>query len=80
MHKRNYRRATDIFSLGLIFTFMLFKASNLRIQERLRASKGFDPCPGMLTEKKLNKVTDRIVRKLEPHFNLSVGDLLEKYA
>jgi len=56
---------------------MLFKASNIsRIQEKLRASEAFGPCPGTLTEKKLNKVTNRIVSKLEPHFDRSVGDLL----
>jgi hypothetical protein len=44
-----YSRATDMFSLGLIFAFMMFKTSNFpRIQERVRASEAFGPCPGML--------------------------------
>ena len=70
--------ATDIFSLGLIFTFMLFKTSNIpRIEQHLSAREAFGQFPGMLMGKELNQATERIVRKLERQFDISVGDLLK---
>jgi hypothetical protein len=65
MRLKPHGRKTDIFSLGLIYTFILFKAYGVQsVIRRLRSDRAWGNCPGMLGQESINVVLRTIVEKL----------------
>ena len=78
LHRGTYGRSTDVFSLGLVFAFMLLKATEKdRVEEKLRSRQGFGYLPGAMQQYELNRVVNMIGHRLDSTFDSSAIELLK---
>lgn len=78
LHQHRFGRSSDIFSLGLIFCFMFFKALDIdRIEQHLRSHHALGYTPGSMTQRHLNNVIKRVYGKIWTIFDRSAKKMLE---
>ena len=78
LNLRKFGRSSDIFSLGLVFSFMCLKAADIdRIEEHLRSRHAFGYTPGSKDQQHLNNVVNKIYEKIWTVYDRSAKRLLE---
>ena len=78
LDERPHGRSSDIFSLGLIFAYILFKAADInRIELKLRAPDAFSYHPGTKSQIHLNEVVNRIGSQIGSNFDYSIIELMQ---
>lgn len=71
-------RSADVFSLGLVFAFMLFKAAEIdKIELKLRAPDAFSYYPGTKSQTHLNEAVSWIGSQIGPNFEYSIIGLIQ---
>lgn len=74
----NFGRSCDIFSLGLVFSFMCFKAAGFdRVEQRLRSPYAFGYFPGSMNQQQLKNVVNQIYQKIWTVYDRSAKILLD---